>query len=60
MEDKVTVLDFLIQNIIVNSLEFHQMHDSNGNLVKEKVATLDELYTKHSSKELLSLRILVD
>ncbi len=35
---------------------FTQMYDSNGNLVKEKVAKFDEMYTKYGSKELLSLK----
>jgi putative heme iron utilization protein len=39
---------------------FTKMYDSNGNLVKEKVAKFDEMYTKYGSKELLSLRRLVD
>jgi putative heme iron utilization protein len=39
---------------------FTKMYDSNGNLVKEKVAKFDEMYTKYGSKELLSLRKLVD
>jgi putative heme iron utilization protein len=39
---------------------FTKMYDSNGNLVKEKVAKFDEMYTKYGSKELLALRKLVD
>jgi putative heme iron utilization protein len=35
---------------------FTKIYDSNGNLVKEKVAKFDEMYTKHGSKELLSLK----
>jgi putative heme iron utilization protein len=35
---------------------FTKMYDSNGNLIKEKVAKFDEIYTKHGSKELLSLK----
>ena len=35
---------------------FTKMYDSNGNLIKEKVAKFDEMYTKYGSKELLSLR----
>ena len=35
---------------------FTQMYDSNGNLVKEKVAKFDEMYTKYGSRELLSLK----
>jgi putative heme iron utilization protein len=35
---------------------FTEMYDSNGNLVKEKVARFDEMYTKYGSKELVSLR----
>jgi putative heme iron utilization protein len=35
---------------------FTKMYDSNGDLVKEKVAKFDELYTKYGGKELLSLR----
>jgi putative heme iron utilization protein len=34
---------------------FTKMYDSNGNLVKEKVAKFDEMYTRYGSKELLSL-----
>jgi putative heme iron utilization protein len=34
---------------------FTKMYDSNGNLIKEKVAKFDEIYTKYGSKELLSL-----
>jgi putative heme iron utilization protein len=39
---------------------FTKMYDSNGNLVKEKVAKFDEMYTKYGSKEMLALRRLVD
>lgn len=35
---------------------FTKMYDSNGNLIKEKVAKFDKLYTKYGSKELLSLK----
>ena len=35
---------------------FTKMYDSNGNLVKEKVAKFDEMYTKYGGKELISLR----
>jgi putative heme iron utilization protein len=35
---------------------FTKMYDSNGNLVKEKVAKFDKMYTKYGSKELLSLK----
>jgi putative heme iron utilization protein len=35
---------------------FTKMYDSNGDLVKEKVAKFDELYTKYGGIELLSLR----
>jgi putative heme iron utilization protein len=35
---------------------FTKMYDINGNLVKEKVAKFDEMYTKYGSKELLSLK----
>jgi putative heme iron utilization protein len=35
---------------------FTKMYDSNGNLIKEKVAKFDEIYTKYGSKELLSLK----
>jgi len=34
---------------------FTKMYDSNGNLVKEKAAKFDEIYTKYGSKESLSL-----
>jgi len=34
---------------------FTKIYDSNGNLVKEKVAKFDEIYTKYGGKELLSL-----
>jgi putative heme iron utilization protein len=34
---------------------FTKMYDSNGNLVKEKVAKFDEMYTRYGSIELLSL-----
>jgi putative heme iron utilization protein len=34
---------------------FIKMYDSNGNLVKEKVAKFDEMYARYGSKELLSL-----
>ena len=33
-----------------------KMYDNSGNLVKEKIAKFDEMYSKHGSKELLSLR----
>ncbi|MGB8035504.1 MAG: hypothetical protein WCF03_16950, partial [Nitrososphaeraceae archaeon] len=36
---------------------FTKLYDSNGNLVKEKVAKFDKIYTKYGSKELLSLGI---
>jgi putative heme iron utilization protein len=39
---------------------FTKMYDSSGNLVKEKVAKFDEMYTKYGSKEMLALRRLVD
>jgi putative heme iron utilization protein len=39
---------------------FTKIYDSNGNLVKEKVAKFDEMYTKYGSKEMLALRRLVD
>ena len=35
---------------------FTKMYDNSGNLVKEKIAKFDEMYSKHGSKELLSLR----
>ncbi len=35
---------------------FTKMYDSNGNLIKEKVAKFDEIYAKYGSKELLSLK----
>jgi putative heme iron utilization protein len=35
---------------------FTKMYDSSGNLVKEKIAKFDEMYTKYGNKELLSLR----
>jgi len=35
---------------------FTKMYDSSGNLIREKVAKFDEMYTKYRSKELLSLR----
>jgi putative heme iron utilization protein len=35
---------------------FTKMYDSNGNLIKEKVANFDEIYAKYGRKELLSLK----
>jgi putative heme iron utilization protein len=35
---------------------FTKIYDHNGNLVKEMVAKVDEMYTKYGSKELLSLK----
>lgn len=35
---------------------FTKMYDSNGNLIKEKVAKFDEIYAKYGSKGLLSLK----
>jgi putative heme iron utilization protein len=35
---------------------FTKMYDSNGNLIKEKVANFDEIYAKYGSEELLSLK----
>jgi putative heme iron utilization protein len=35
---------------------FTKMYDDSGNLVKEKIAKFDEMYSKYGSKELLSLR----
>ena len=35
---------------------FTKMYDNSGNLVKEKIAKFDEMYSKYGSKELLSLR----
>jgi putative heme iron utilization protein len=34
---------------------FTKMYDSNGNLVKEKAAKFNEIYTRYGSKESLSL-----
>jgi len=36
---------------------FTKLYDSKGNMVKEKVARFDKIYTKYGSKELLSLGI---
>ena len=36
---------------------FVKFYDSNGNLIKEKVAKFDEMYVKHGRREVLSLRI---
>lgn len=36
---------------------FTKLYNGNGNVVKEKAAKFDEIYTKYGSKELLSLRI---
>jgi putative heme iron utilization protein len=36
---------------------FTKLYDSNGNLIREKVAKFDEMYVKHGSREVLSLRI---
>ena len=35
---------------------FTKMYDSNGDLVREKVAKFDEMYSKYGSKELLLLK----
>ena len=35
---------------------FTKMYDSGANLVNEKVAKFDQIYTKYGSKEILSLR----
>jgi len=35
---------------------FTKMYDDSGNLVKEKIAKFDEMYSKYGSKKLLSLR----
>ena len=35
---------------------FTKMYDSNGNLLKEKVAAFEKMYTKYGSKGVLSLR----
>jgi putative heme iron utilization protein len=35
---------------------FTKMYDSNGNLIKEKVANFDKIYAKYGRKELLSLK----
>jgi putative heme iron utilization protein len=35
---------------------FTKMYDSGGNLVNEKVAKFDQIYTKYGSKEIISLR----
>jgi putative heme iron utilization protein len=35
---------------------FTKMYDSNENLIKEKVAKFEEMYTKYGNEELLSLR----
>jgi putative heme iron utilization protein len=35
---------------------FTKMYDSNGNIVNEKVAEFDKMYTKYGGKELVSLR----
>jgi len=36
---------------------FTKLYDCNGNVMEEKVAKFDKIYTKYGSKELLSLRI---
>jgi putative heme iron utilization protein len=36
---------------------FTKLYDSNGNLIREKVAKFDEMYVKHGSRDVLSLRI---
>jgi putative heme iron utilization protein len=36
---------------------FVKLYDTNGNLIKEKAAKFDEIYAKHGSREVLSLRI---
>ncbi len=36
---------------------FTKLYDSNGNLIREKVAKFDEMHVKHGSREVLSLRI---
>ena len=36
---------------------FTKLYDSNGNLIREKVAKFYEMYVKHGSREVLSLRI---
>jgi hypothetical protein len=36
---------------------FTKLYHSNGNLMKERVAKFDKIYTKYGSKELLSLGI---
>lgn len=35
---------------------FTKMYDSNGNLLNEKVAAFEEMYTKYGIKGLVSLR----
>lgn len=35
---------------------FTKMYDSNGNLLNEKVAAFEEMYTKYGTKGLVSLR----
>jgi hypothetical protein len=35
---------------------FTKMYDSNGNIVNEKAAKFDKMYTKYGGKELVSLR----
>ena len=42
-------------NLLMRS-NFTKMYDSSGNKVEEKIAKLDEIYSKYGSKELLSLR----
>jgi putative heme iron utilization protein len=37
-------------------VNFTRLYDSNGNLLKEKVAAFEKMYTKYGSKNLLSLR----
>jgi len=36
---------------------FTKLYDCDGNVMEEKVAKFDKIYTKYGSKELLSLRI---
>jgi putative heme iron utilization protein len=47
---------FDLKGNLLMRANFTKMYDSGGNLVNEKVAKFDQIYTKYGSKEIISLR----
>jgi len=56
MEESYSIRFFDSKGNLSMRANFTKMYDNSGNLVKEKIAKFDEMYSKYGSKELLSLR----